>query len=43
MVGCKEFQMVLRYGVTDVIYMMETENRTYSATGKKTFKEGASF
>ena len=25
MVGCKEFQMVLRYGVTDVIYMMETE------------------
>lgn len=34
MVGCKEFQMVLRYGVTDVIYFMETKNRTYSETGK---------
>ena len=38
MVGCKEFQMVLRYGVTDVIYFMETKNRTYSETGKKHFK-----
>ena len=26
--------MVLRYGVTDVIYFMETKNRTYSETGK---------
>ena len=38
MVGCKKFQMVLRYGVTDVIYFMETKNRTYSETGKKYLK-----
>ena len=30
--------MVLRYGVTDIIYFMETKNRTYSETGKKHFK-----
>ena len=30
--------MVLRYGVTDVIYLMETKKRTYSDTGKKKLK-----